>query len=478
MRHDGFKLWSVWLFLISPFISFTQHLAIADAEINQDNKVAVLFQENLSWSEVLIKAKMENRYIFLDCFTTWCGPCKRMDKEVYTDDSVGSYYNRNFISVKMQMDKTKDDGPTIKSRYNDASFIAKKYAINAYPTLLFLSPNGEVVNKELGFQHCKRMLEIGLISMQRNKKYVDPNAILYDKIAVSRMGNRNDGNFRNLISMALGLRNYRIVDSLSVEYLSYLRQKRPSQLYTKEELLFIGKSTLSCNDSLFNLFYPSVHGIDKIVGERGFARRFVDRSIKRDYFDIVLKRNNVVNWDSIFNLIKERYTVDYAKRGVAAAKTRWYEINFSPLFRKSFVQMIEKYGREMTLIYGNMGAVTVGYDEPRMMEHLILNSFCWLEIFKRSDDRKLLSIGIRWMERIVKESLVDDDIPWWAHLTFDTYANLLYKKGNVRKAIKYESLAVKFAKVGDASNERILSYEATIQKMRDGIPTWKKAVKN
>ena len=38
--------------------------------------------ENGTWAEILAKAKKENKYVFLDAFTTWCGPCKWMDKEV------------------------------------------------------------------------------------------------------------------------------------------------------------------------------------------------------------------------------------------------------------------------------------------------------------------------------------------------------------------------------------------------------------
>lgn len=92
----------------------------------------------LSWEEVKEKAKRENKYIFLDCFTTWCGPCKMMDAEVYSNDSVGNYLNDRFLSVRVQMDRTANDNSFVKSWYSEAAAIQKKYHIEGYPTFIFI----------------------------------------------------------------------------------------------------------------------------------------------------------------------------------------------------------------------------------------------------------------------------------------------------------------------------------------------------
>src|SRR5687767_5878813 len=81
----------------------------------------------LTWPQVLEKAKKENKYIFLDCYTTWCGPCKWMDKDVYTNDTVGQFFNEKFISVKVQMDQTKKDDEYVKSWYYSAANIRSQY---------------------------------------------------------------------------------------------------------------------------------------------------------------------------------------------------------------------------------------------------------------------------------------------------------------------------------------------------------------
>ncbi|MEC3907100.1 thioredoxin domain-containing protein [Tamlana sp. 2201CG12-4] len=94
--------------------------------------------EQSTFAEVLTKAKAENKMVFMDAYTTWCGPCKMMSKEVFTQKEVGEYLNTNFVSVKMDMEK----GEGIQ--------LAKMYNVQAYPTLLFMDANGKVLHTKVG----------------------------------------------------------------------------------------------------------------------------------------------------------------------------------------------------------------------------------------------------------------------------------------------------------------------------------------
>ena len=56
----------------------------------------------LSYTEAIELAAKENKMVFIDFYTTWCGPCKRMSKEVFPQQEVGEYFNRTFISLKLE----------------------------------------------------------------------------------------------------------------------------------------------------------------------------------------------------------------------------------------------------------------------------------------------------------------------------------------------------------------------------------------
>lgn len=91
-----------------------------------------------SLKEGLELAKLTNKPLFIDCYTTWCGPCKVMKKYTFTDPILGSFMNQHFICVAMDMED------------NEGIATAKRYGVQAYPTLLFLDKYGRVVNHQVG----------------------------------------------------------------------------------------------------------------------------------------------------------------------------------------------------------------------------------------------------------------------------------------------------------------------------------------
>lgn len=103
-----------------------------------------------TWQEALDEAKKENKYIFLDAYTSWCGPCKMMKNKTFTDKSVGEFYNKYFINVAIDMEK--GEGPALSN----------KYGVEAYPTLIYLKPNGMLIGKAMGFRKAKEFLDIGI----------------------------------------------------------------------------------------------------------------------------------------------------------------------------------------------------------------------------------------------------------------------------------------------------------------------------
>ena len=98
----------------------------------------ITFSHDKTFAEILQEAKAQDKLIFMDCYTSWCGPCKRLAAQVFPDAEVGAYFNANFINAKFDMEK--GEGPDISQRYG----------IRAYPTLLWLDGEGQVRHKVVG----------------------------------------------------------------------------------------------------------------------------------------------------------------------------------------------------------------------------------------------------------------------------------------------------------------------------------------
>src|ERR1035437_2745996 len=90
------------------------------------------------WKELIAMAKQDNKMIFLDAFASWCGPCKWMAANMFTNDTVADYYNKTFICASIDMEK------------GEGLALRQKYQIRAYPSLLFINANEEMVHEKVG----------------------------------------------------------------------------------------------------------------------------------------------------------------------------------------------------------------------------------------------------------------------------------------------------------------------------------------
>jgi thioredoxin-related protein len=464
--------------------SFSQSTAKSDGGIG--------WVRNQSWQLILKTARSENKYIFVDCFATWCAPCKRMDEEVYTDDKVGIAINSKFIAVKVQMDKTNHDDSEVKSWYKDAETLDQQYKIDAYPTLLFFSPSGKILHRVVQGLNVEGFLDAVSTALDPQKQY-------YTRIAEYQEGKRDTSIMRDLARSAKAARDKNIALQIADEYLSKLTAKnlydkeirdfvsqfsdaknsihlatqyinllKAKEIYLKDNIEFIRKFTKSSRDRGFLLFYKNAKKVNEIIEQRSvlssgefyttrnedYAQSLVRQIIYSEEFFIPLlkpalessfKNVTTPDWSTLKLAIQKKYPRTNADRIIVDAKINWYEKskNWSA-FSRSKIQRLDLIYKQKKLIG----------------EAPFINDQCW-DIFLRASDTTILNRAIYWMEELFAQN--ESDRRW--SVAIDTYANLLYKTGRVKEALEWEEKAVGL----DPSDAAI---KDAFEKMRNGLPTW------
>jgi thioredoxin-related protein len=105
-----------------------------------------------SYEEAKTIARQTQRAIFVDVYTSWCGPCKMLSKKVFSEQKVGDFYNQNFICLKLDAEKQKDHP------------FFKDYEASAFPSLFWLSAEGELLQTKIGFVDVDAFIQLGLDS--------------------------------------------------------------------------------------------------------------------------------------------------------------------------------------------------------------------------------------------------------------------------------------------------------------------------
>jgi thioredoxin-related protein len=453
------------------------------------------FESGLSWQEILAKAKAENKYILVDCFATWCGPCKWMDKNIYPDKEVGLFYNEHFINVAVQMDRTLKDDKSVQDWYEDAGMIKRTFNVGAYPTYLFFTPDGQIIHRYNGSTIDKReFISKGKDAMEPDKQYYtllkqwknhkgDSAYLLQalqnakkqgDKEHVFEIGNYYLDCLQDPIAkdniqticwlIRVGERKFERALKIFLDNAGKINRTMEDSLYTERNLasiifeddispFFLRKDSViywsDISDHL-RVKYPMLSA--KIVDMEEYSFKLhIDLDIKEFIYS---KDLTSAEWEPLFNRFKNKYR-DYViepvflerKAKYYAMKKMWNEC------ADASYSYIHKYGDQI--------------------ESHNMNNIAWDFIFVHSDKMEILLEAIKWMEQAVKQRPNDPSY-------LDTYANLLYKVGKKEDAISWDTKAI------DAANKilgpqkiksqsllgSLKAYEMNLVKMSNGLPTW------
>ncbi|PRY49117.1 thioredoxin-like protein [Arcticibacter pallidicorallinus] len=291
----------------------------------------IKFEKGLSWAQLREKAKKENKYIFLDCFTTWCGPCKLMDQEVFTRKNVGDFFNASFINVKAQFDSTKNDNEEVRRWYADVKDLTARFAIDSYPTYLFFNPDGKLVHK------IKGRLD-GDVFLTQSKAALNPDGQYYRLKAMFDNGQRGAPFLRNLLNVAFAVRESADYTPIANAYLS----QRTDPL-TTDEVNLLSAASFKMSDVGFNVLLKRSREAASL-SERAKAARMV-RDIIMEEIAVPFLRNGGkmtrhgfmkefviytgeisehVNWDTLRNQVSNRFP-DLAEEVVMASQIMYFE---------------------------------------------------------------------------------------------------------------------------------------------------------
>lgn len=241
------------------------------------------FQEDPVFKTLLKQAKKENKYIFVDCYTTWCGPCKMLARNVFTKQPVADFYNENFINAKYDMEK--GEGIKLKDEYH----------VTAFPTLLWLDGDGKVVHKVVGAGNADYVLNQGKLA-------ADPQTNLAGLTKRYNSGERNSNLLSNYIDALKACGQSDKINDITVEFI----ENMTAEDLTQEKYFSMVESNVTDPLSApMQLIYMNRPYFQKALGEERVNKQ-CDKCMQAYSMFIVPRRGegghfNIEHWEALKN---------------------------------------------------------------------------------------------------------------------------------------------------------------------------------
>jgi len=476
------------------------------------------FEKPDSWDVVLKKAKDEHKYIFVDCYATWCGPCKKMDADVYPNPAVGDYYNKHFINVRLQIDQTTHDDSLTKKWYAMANYLQNTYSVSVLPTFLFFDENGNAVHKISASQTAEQFVQLGMDALDSTRQYYSvvkhfqPGVLDTATLAeLIKSFVYSDGTFaakladdyvQRLPIKALAKDNYfpiintfhnsvgvnaKVSDwfrSIRVKDLYSARNRRLLLLYKNDSIMkqriallahaFIDQLPISkwknadiiafssnfittTNDKGFVYVFHHQALVDSLLEQHGRARQMVNYYIYNQEVNPSIKAAKISEQEPNWLKIGAAISIKF---GPSYAKTnvilgKATWYRFKKDWRNYAKCLVEKITDDSTVQHPPNDFLAM---------FLTLNSSAW-DVFRYSDNKEELEAGITWANAAIR--WMDEKQMAGPNYggVLDTKANLLYKLGRKEEAIPIQEKAISY----DKDNKDLIGH---LNNMKLGLPTW------
>lgn len=109
----------------------------------------ISFRDGKKWKDVKAEAKKTGKLIFVDAYTSWCGPCRMLKSTTFKDPAAAAYFNQHFVNYSIDMEK------------GEGEDLAEEWKIRAYPTLMFINADGKIVSTSIGYVDSNKLLDFG-----------------------------------------------------------------------------------------------------------------------------------------------------------------------------------------------------------------------------------------------------------------------------------------------------------------------------
>jgi thioredoxin-related protein len=349
--------------------------------------------ETSDFKTILAKAKKENKLIFLDAYTTWCGPCKLMAKNIFTLKTVGDHYNANFVNAKIDMEK------------GEGIDIAKKYDVKVFPTYLFIDGNGELVHRTVGYVPEKEFIQFAKDASDPSKRV----AALKERF---EKGEKDPEFLKNLVNLTA----FTEADYAGKVFEQYITAKANTPLAADDmQMLFM---TLKNSESpTYKIFKEKKADLLKFMPEKSYEA--TDKSLK---INTVIKKayneeSKTFDENKFIEGTKDFLTKDEAVKYLSKIKA-------GKALKDKDIATYEKLTLETYKDYTNFNSNE-------------LNSIAW-NFFENVTNKSSLETALKWAQESVKQ--------YENSANTDTLANLYNKLNDKANAKIWAEKAIELAK--------------------------------